>query len=252
MKQIKDYLCNLPFWGKLTDYERELLRNNAYLRRFEKGSYVFSPKDEDDFGMMVLLRGQIRAHMLSEDGREVTLFSLCDGSICVFSAASLFKQLTFRVFLSAERSCEALVINMALLEKLTHKNIYFRCFVYELIAERFSWVMDSMQWILFHGLEKRLAFFWFASMISMGKAFFTVHTSSLQKISVPVARGCLKRSRVFRRRVLFCAARAALKWSILPACARLPTRPTFSSRRLPMPLPEIPEKADPATERRIP
>lgn len=172
MKQIKDYLCNLPFWGKLTDYERELLRNNAYLRRFEKGSYVFSPKDEDDFGMMVLLRGQIRAHMLSEDGREVTLFSLCDGSICVFSAASLFKQLTFRVFLLAERPCEALVINMALLEKLTQKNIYFRCFVYELIAERFSWVMGSMQWILFHGLEKRLAFFLVSEYDKYGKSVF--------------------------------------------------------------------------------
>lgn len=48
---------------------------------------------------------------------------------------------------------------MSIMEQLMRNNLYFRCFAYELIAERFNLVMDSMQWILFHGLEQRLAVF---------------------------------------------------------------------------------------------
>ena len=39
------------------------------------------------------------------------------------------------------------------------KNLAFRCFVYELLAKRFSSVMESVKWIHFHGLEQRLAAF---------------------------------------------------------------------------------------------
>ena len=39
----------------------------------------------------------------------------------------------------------------------------------ELIAERFNLVMDSVQWILFHGLEKRLAVFLVAEYDRHGK-----------------------------------------------------------------------------------
>ena len=55
------------------------------------------------------------------------------------------------------------------MEQLMRNNLYFRCFAYELIAERFNLVMDSVQWILFHGLEKRLAVFLVAEYDRHGK-----------------------------------------------------------------------------------
>ena len=39
------------------------------------------------------------------------------------------------------------------------KNLAFRCFVYELLAKRFSSAMESVKWVCFHGLEQRLAGF---------------------------------------------------------------------------------------------
>lgn len=159
MNKVNEYLIRLPFWEQLTSEEKELLYNNAYIRKFDKGSYVLRSRVEEDIGLMMLVGGKIRAFLLSKDGKEISLFSLYDNSICVFSAISLFKQITFQVFLVADCDCNALVINMSILERLMNNNIYFRCFAYELMAERFSSVMDSVQWILFHGLEKRLAAF---------------------------------------------------------------------------------------------
>ena len=153
------HLHALPFWDHLNHTEKNLLRNNAYIRSFDRDSYILLSKADEDIGLMMLVEGRIRAFLLSPDGREITLFSLHDRSICIFSALSLFNQLSFRVFLTSDCCSKVLVVNMSIMERLMQNNLYFRCFAYELIAERFNMVMDSMQWILFHGLEQRLAAF---------------------------------------------------------------------------------------------
>ena len=159
MDIITNHLHALPFWDHLNHAEKELLRNNAYIRSFDKDSYILHSMAGEDIGLMMLVEGRIRAFLLSPDGREITLFSLHDQSICIFSALSLFNQITFQVFLTSDCRSKVLVINMSIMEQLMRNNLYFRCFAYELIAERFSQVMNSVQWILFHGLEQRLAVF---------------------------------------------------------------------------------------------
>ena len=159
MDIITKHLHALPFWNHLNHAEKELLRNNAYIRSFDKDSYILHSMAGEDIGLMMLVEGRIRAFLLSPDGREITLFSLHDQSICIFSALSLFNQITFQVFLTSDCRSKVLVINMSIMEQLMRNNLYFRCFAYELIAERFSQVMNSVQWILFHGLEQRLAVF---------------------------------------------------------------------------------------------
>ena len=159
MDIITKHLHALPFWDHLNHAEKELLRNNAYIRSFDKDSYILHSMAGEDIGLMMLVEGRIRAFLLSPDGREITLFSLHDQSICIFSALSLFNQITFQVFLTSDCRSKVLVIKMSIMEQLMRNNLYFRCFAYELIAERFSQVMNSVQWILFHGLEQRLAVF---------------------------------------------------------------------------------------------
>ena len=153
------HLHALPFWNHLNHAEKDLLQNNAYIRSFDRDSYIIHSKAGEDIGLMMLVEGRIRAYLLSPDGREITLFSLHDQSICIFSALSLFNQLSFQVFLTSDFCSKVLIVNMSIMEQLMRNNLYFRCFAYELIAERFNMVMDSMQWILFHGLEQRLAAF---------------------------------------------------------------------------------------------
>ena len=169
MNTTTQYLHALPFWDHLNNMEKTLLRNNAYIRSFDDNSYILHSEAGEDIGFMMLIEGRIRAFLLSPDGREITLFSLQSHSVCIFSALSLFKQITFQVFLTSDCRSKTLVINMSVMEQLMRNNLYFRCYAYELIAERFSRVMDSVQWILFHGLEQRLAVFLVAEYDRYGK-----------------------------------------------------------------------------------
>lgn len=163
------HLHTLPFWDHLNHAEKDLLQNNAYFRSFDRDSYILHSMAGEDIGLMMLVEGRIRAYLMSPDGREITLFSLPDQSICIFSALSLFNQISFQVFLTSDCRSRVLVVNMSIMEQLMRNNLYFRCFAYELIAERFNMVMDSMQWILFHGLEQRLSVFLVAEYDRYGK-----------------------------------------------------------------------------------
>ncbi len=149
----------LPYWEHLEPAERRLVQSNAYIRSYKKGAYIFRPGMDDCPGMLMLISGELRAHILSRDGREVTLFRLHDGDVCVFTAACFIRQITFDTFMTAETACVAMVIGYSAFSQLTSENVYVRCFMFELIAERFSAVMRTMQQILFDGFDRRLAGF---------------------------------------------------------------------------------------------
>lgn len=89
-------------------------------------------------GIIYLISGEIHTYILSEEGRDVTLFHLYDGDPCVFSAACAISQLTFETLICTERNCEILVINTGTFSWLTERNIYVHCFMYELITDCFS------------------------------------------------------------------------------------------------------------------
>ena len=169
MNATTKHLHTLPFWDHLSDAEKDILCNNAYIRSFDRDSYILHSKAGEDIGLMMLIEGSVRAYLLSPDGRETTLFSLHDQSICIFSALSLFNQISFQVFLASDCCSKVLVVNMSIMKQLMRNNLYFRCFAYELIAERFNLVMGSMQRILFNSLEQRLAVFLIAEYNRCGK-----------------------------------------------------------------------------------
>lgn len=151
-------ITNLPYWGKLTEDEKELLQHEVIIRSFSKNELI-SSYDTSCLGMIIVLKGQIRVYVVSEDGREITLFRLSKGDYCVTTAACVIKQLTFDTVISAETDTEMLVVPTSIYNKLVEENIYVKASMYELLAERFSTVMWVMQQILFKRFDQRLAEF---------------------------------------------------------------------------------------------
>lgn len=151
-------LPGLPFWENLSEQERAQVRSGACLRRFERGALIHGGAN-DCLGMSLLLAGEIRAYLLSDEGREVTLFRLHPGEVCVLSASCVIRQITFDTQMVAEQACTLLVAGAGVIAALKEQNIHVRCFLYELATARFSDVMWSMQQILFKGLDRRLAGF---------------------------------------------------------------------------------------------
>lgn len=155
---MESVLERLPFWKLLTDSEKELVRQNAVIRLYKKGTPVYS-SERECLGMLFVMQGEMRAYLLSEEGREVTLFRIYPNDLCVLSASCVISQISFDTQMSAQKDTEALIIPPNIVLFLKEKNLSVRCFLYELATKRFSDVMWAMQQILFKRLDQRLALF---------------------------------------------------------------------------------------------
>lgn len=146
---------DLPYWEHLTGEERGWVEQSSREVFFPKGAAVHGM--EECLGLVLVQTGRLRAYLLSEEGREVTIFRVERGESCVLSASCVISQITFDTHLTAEEDTRLLVLPAGIFQRLTEENIYIRCFLFEMATERFSEVMWVMQQILFLGFDQRLA-----------------------------------------------------------------------------------------------
>lgn len=148
----------LNFWDDLSDDQKELLKRSIVKRHFKKGEGLQSGSD-NCLGLFVLEKGQVRAFIVSENGREVTLYRLFERDICIFTASCLLKNISFDIFFEAEKETTAYLIPTYVYDKIKKESIAVQAFTNELMASRFSEVMWVMEQVLFMTLDKRLAIF---------------------------------------------------------------------------------------------
>ncbi|MCD2491365.1 Crp/Fnr family transcriptional regulator [Lacrimispora sp. NSJ-141] len=156
------------FWEHLSEEEKEILAASCSIVQFEKETLIHR-NDEMCIGMLLVLSGQIRTYILSDDGREVTLYRLFKGDTCILSASCVLDAVVFDVLIESVEPTEALLVPLPAFHQLMTQNVYVELFAYKLSTERFSDVMWTVQQILFMGADKRLAIFLWDEVAKTGE-----------------------------------------------------------------------------------
>ena len=142
----------LPFWEGLSPQEQQLLLDTAVPSTIPKGT-ITHRADQDCKGIMLVLAGQLRAYLLSEEGREVTLYRVQGGDTCVMSSSCL----------------------MDAMSALSQRHPEVELFLYKTASERFSDIMWTMQQILFMGMDRRAAIFLWDEYTRQGPVLSMTH-----------------------------------------------------------------------------
>ena len=153
MDGLGDYF---PFWNALTKAQRDRLAAAARERGYPKGAMLHRG-GADCLGLLVVLSGRLRAYVLSEEGRELTLYRLLERDVCLLSAACMLRGLRFDVMVSAEADSRVLHIPAEVFREVMEESAPVANYVNALIAERFSDVMWLMDQVLNKKLDARLA-----------------------------------------------------------------------------------------------
>ena len=148
---------SFPFFDKISDTERQnLLRSSQYVR-FARGTTIHD--GGECTGVILIKSGSLRVYMISEEGKEITLYRLFPGEICILSASCVLDAITFDVFIDAEEDSECIVVGGCAFEEIARRLPDVKIFTLETALERFSDVMWVMQQMLFMSMDKRLAIF---------------------------------------------------------------------------------------------
>lgn len=146
-----------PFWKELSDEDKKYLSDNTSIRHFEKEQSVHSSMECS--GVFIVKTGKLRLYMCSDEGKEVTLYRLSPGEMCMLSASCVLQSITFDVFVDSEIATDCYMIPGAVFNKVAENVPAMKIFALEAAVSRFSDVMWVMQQIVFMNQDKRLAIF---------------------------------------------------------------------------------------------
>lgn len=147
-----------PIWNKLTTIQKQKISGSAVERTVKKGTMLHNGS-MDCTGLLIVRHGQLRAYILSDAGREISLYRLFDLDICLFSASCILHSIQFEVIIEAEKETDLIVIPAEVYKGILEESAPAANFTNEIMASRFSEVMWLLEQILWKSFDKRLAGF---------------------------------------------------------------------------------------------
>lgn len=158
IQEVQEVLQAYPFWDKLSENEKRILQGQMRRNRYREGQVV-SSGGSDCLGLFLIRKGTLRVYLISEDGKEATVFRLHEGDICVLSGSCLLSSLPFDVQIDAETESEICLLPSGSFREIMNANIYVENFIYKMMTESFSDIIAAVQQMLFGSLKQRLVGF---------------------------------------------------------------------------------------------
>lgn len=147
-----------PIWDQLTPAQQGRLRDSMITRSVPKGTVIHNGS-MNCTGLLLVQSGQLRAYILSDEGREITLYRLFDRDMCLFSASCIMRSIQFEVTVEAEKDTDLWVIPSEIYQSIMEGSAPVSNYTNELMASRFSDVMWLMEQVMWKSLDKRVAAF---------------------------------------------------------------------------------------------
>ena len=153
-----DFSQYFPIWNKLTDDQQQRITQRVVRREVKKGTLLHGGSNECT-GLLLVRTGQLRAYILSDEGREITIYRLFDRDMCLFSASCIMRSIQFDITVEAEKDTELWLIPPDVYQAVMNESAAVANYTNEVMASRFSEVMWLMEQIMWKSLDKRLAAF---------------------------------------------------------------------------------------------
>lgn len=144
-----------PFWRHLDNLQQESMQRAIVVQNFVKNTSLL--RKNACIGLFYVLQGQLRTYIVSEDGKEITLYRLIEGDTCVLGAKCMVRNISFDIHIDAEEDTSIALVPTDFYEKLNEQNIHVKNFTLELVAARFSEVMWVLEQRVFTNMGKRLS-----------------------------------------------------------------------------------------------
>ncbi len=153
-----DFENYFPIWKSLTKEEQLRLKNSAVLHQVHTADVVHDAAQECT-GLLLVVSGQLRAFIISDAGKEITLYRLLERDLCLFSASCIIRSIQFDITVTAEKDTAFYLIPTDVYKSLMERSITISAYTNEVMASRMSDVMWLMEQVMWKSFDKRLAAF---------------------------------------------------------------------------------------------
>ena len=131
-------------------------KQTAFFAHIPAGRDVFLEGDRVE-AIALIITGIVRVYKIGETGREITLYRFGNGSSCILSANAILSQKTFPAVATVEQDAEAVMIPAVTFRDWVRRYDLWREFVFDLLSQRLSTVMEIIDEVAFHRMDRRVA-----------------------------------------------------------------------------------------------
>ena len=145
-----------PLWNDLNTAQKNLISDNLITQHVKKGTIIHNG-NMDCTGLLLVKSGQLRTYILSDEGREITLYRLFDMDMCLLSASCIMRSIQFEVTIEAEKDSDLWIIPTEIYKSIMQESAPVANYTSELMATRFSdvmWLMEQIMWKSLETLQK--------------------------------------------------------------------------------------------------
>lgn len=155
-ERFTQILLALPILSKADPQLLNDFKQSAFLARIPAGRDVFVEGDHVD-AIALLLSGAVRVYKLGETGREITLYRFGVGESCILTANAILSRQSFSAIATVEQDIEAIMIPAATFREWVNRYDLWRDFVFALLSQRLSRVMEIVEEVTFQRMDIRVA-----------------------------------------------------------------------------------------------
>jgi CRP/FNR family transcriptional regulator len=147
-----------PLLAELTLPLQQAVLAQAAIQEFHDGSRIFC-EGQRCGGLPLVLRGGIKVLKRSESGREIVLYRVGRGETCILTSSCLLGDSDYSAEGVAEGGLRLAILPPALFQRMIAESPGFRHFLFAMLSERLSDLMERVERLAFHRLDRRIAEF---------------------------------------------------------------------------------------------
>lgn len=151
-----EWLPQFPALAGITDAAWIEALHSASVNKIPKGTVLFRPGDPC-MNFVLILAGTVRVYIPSESGREIVLYRLDPGDICVLTLSNLLGGVTYSAEGITESEAKLVAIPPLQFEHALTASPAFRRFIFSMIGQRLGEIMLLLEEITFKRMDVRLA-----------------------------------------------------------------------------------------------
>ena len=149
-------ITSYPAFSGLPPERFEGLLRELMAMRFPAGAEVFVERQPCQ-GFPLVVEGRLKVVKLSSNGRELMLYRVQPGGSCIITSSCLLGHTDYNARGIAETDLTLRLIPAGTFWRLMAEHVPFRDFVFNLLADRISELMQLVEEVAFARLDQRLA-----------------------------------------------------------------------------------------------
>ena len=144
-----------PFYKKMSDDDKAFLKSAVITKELEKGQILMGDNTRCD-GIPMVASGEMRLFRISDKGREMSLYRVGAGELCVLAAVCAMGDIEYNFLTEAEKKSLLFTIPADVFKDLLIRSDVFRSYVFNTLAEKLIYSIDTIEMLLFVSIEERI------------------------------------------------------------------------------------------------